>query len=167
MSEEEQEAINRMKSLLLYSKEHEYFSPFLEQEIDDMDIVLKLIEKQQKQIETIKEENSKLIYENVDMYDKKQKIINKQQKEIEEKRIIIFAGAEKVKQLEKGNQSLMESRKKWKNRYYKEKAKNKDYISKDKIRKIINKYIDIEEHIKYTNQELYGEDLKNMINELI
>ena len=40
-------------------------------------------------------------------------------------------------------------------------------ISKDKIRKIINKYVDIDEHLKYTNQELYGEDLKNMINELL
>ena len=29
-----------MKSLLLYSKEHEYFSPFQEQEIDDEDIEL-------------------------------------------------------------------------------------------------------------------------------
>ena len=52
-------------------------------------------------------------------------LCNKLQKEKEEKRIIIFAGAEKVKQLEKGNRSLMESRIKWKNRYYKEKARNK------------------------------------------
>ena len=37
---------------------------------------------------------------------------------------------EKVKQLEKGNQSLMESRIKWKNRYYKEKAKNEELIIK-------------------------------------
>ena len=43
----------------------------------------------------------------------------------------------------------------------------KNYISEDKIRKIINKYVDIDEHLKYTNQELYGEDLKNMINELL
>ena len=67
-------------------------------------------------------------------------VIDKKQKEIEEKRIIIFAGAEKVKQLEKGNRSLMESRIKWKSRYYKEKAKNKDYISNDKIREIKNIY---------------------------
>ena len=56
------------------------------------------------------------------------KVIKKQQKEIEEKRIIIFAGAEKVKQLEKGNRSLMESRIKWKNRYYRERAKNKKLL---------------------------------------
>jgi hypothetical protein len=67
-------------------------------------------------------------------------LIEKQQKEIEEKTTILLAGAEKVKQLEKGNRSLMESRIKWKNRYYKEKAKNKECISKDKIRKKINYY---------------------------
>lgn len=63
---------------------------------------------------------------------------------------------EKVKELEKGNRSLIESRKKWKKRYYKEKAKNKEkkaisqaiirdtfidrYISKEKIREIKNIY---------------------------
>lgn len=55
-------------------------------------------------------------------------LIEKQQKEIEEKTTILLAGAEKVKQLEKGNRSLMESRIKWKNRYYKEKAKNKELL---------------------------------------
>ena len=35
---------------------------------------------------------------------------------------------EKIKQLEKGNRSLMESRKKWKNRYYRERAKNKKLL---------------------------------------
>lgn len=91
-------------------------------------------------------------------------LIEKQQKEIEEKTTILLAGAEKVKQLEKGNRSLMESRIKWKNRYYKEKEKNKEnqvliddikdhrivyidtpefeekFISKDKIREKINYY---------------------------
>ena len=54
MSDEEKKAIDNMKSLLLYSKEHEYFSPFQEQEIDDMNIVLNLIEKQSKEIEELK-----------------------------------------------------------------------------------------------------------------
>ena len=54
--------------------------------------------------------------------------IHKKEAEIEEKRIIIFAGAEKVKQLEKSNRSLMESRIKWKNRYYKEKEKEQNLI---------------------------------------
>lgn len=50
LSEKEKRAIDNMKSLLLYSKKHEYFSPFQEQEIDDMDIVLNIVEKQQKEI---------------------------------------------------------------------------------------------------------------------
>lgn len=54
MDEEEKKAIDNMKSLLLYSIEHEYFSPFQEQEIDDMNIVLNFIEKQSKEIEELK-----------------------------------------------------------------------------------------------------------------
>lgn len=54
--------------------------------------------------------------------------IRKLHEEIEEKSTIIMAGAEKVKQLEKGNRSLMESRIKWKNRYYRERAKNKKLL---------------------------------------
>lgn len=42
-----------------------------------------------------------------------------------------------------------------------------NWLHKDKIRKIINKYVDIDEHLKYTNQELYGEELKNIIKELL
>ena len=34
----------------------------------------------------------------------------------------------KIKELEKGNRSLMESRIKWKNRYYRERAKNKKLL---------------------------------------
>lgn len=45
------------------------------------------------------------------------KVIKKQQAEI--------------KGLEKGNRSLMESRKKWKNRYYKERAKNKKLLEEN------------------------------------
>lgn len=98
--------------------------------------------EEQKAIETLKEvasDNFDTLGDDISpkMAQNILNVINKQQKEIEEKRIIIFAGAEKVKQLEKGNQSLMESRIKWKSRYYKEKAKNKDYISKDKIRELI------------------------------
>lgn len=115
-------------------------------------------------------------------------IIDNQQKEIEEKSTIIMVGAEKVKQLEKGNRSLMESRIKWKNRYYKEKEKNKEnqvliddikdhrivyidtpefeekFISKDKIREKIKKY---DEWIK---QGEYVEDLEAQryaLNELL
>ena len=58
MSDEERKAIDNMKSLLLYSKEHEYFSPFQEQEIDDMNIVLNIVEKQSKEIEELQENYS-------------------------------------------------------------------------------------------------------------
>lgn len=95
------------------------------------------------------------------------KLIKKQQKEIEEKTTILFAGAEKVKQLEKEIEELK------KPKYILNTDTNtitkldNDVISKDKIREIISKYVDIEEHINYTSQELYGEDLKNMILELL
>ena len=90
------------------------------------------LERQQKEIE---EKNIAV--------NKMSKDISRQLEEIEEKSTIIMAGAEKVKQLEKGNRSLMESRIKWKNRYYKEKAKNKECISKDKIREKIEKLKEI------------------------
>lgn len=67
-------------------------------------------------------------------------LMDKQQKEIEEKTTILLAGAEKVKQLEKGNRSLMESRIKWKNRYYKEKEKIAELQTKLEIETIDNKY---------------------------
>ena len=82
-------------------------------------------------------------------------LLDEKQKEIEEKSTIIMVGAEKVKQLEKGNRSLMESRIKWKNRYYKEKAKNKECISKDKIREKLDKYRKKIE--KLHSQELWNE----------
>lgn len=84
------------------------------------------------------------------------KLVEKQQKEIEEKTTILLAGAEKVKQLEKGNRSLMESRIKWKNRYYKEKAKNKEFISKDKIREKIKNIEDIYKKEMKPYQTEYG-----------
>jgi tRNA uridine 5-carbamoylmethylation protein Kti12 len=59
LSDEEKKALDNIKSLLLYSKEHEYFSPFQEQEIDDMNIVVNLIEKQSKEIEKLKAKNKK------------------------------------------------------------------------------------------------------------
>lgn len=44
---------------------------------------------------------------------------------------------------------------------------DKDCISKNRMKEIIKKYIDIEEVLNYTNQEIYREDLKNMISELL
>ena len=90
-----------------------------------------------------------------------------QQKEIEEKSTIIMAGAEKVKQLEKGNQSLMESRIKWKNRYYKEKAKNKECISKDKIREIFQFYIERDSLFNDDAHKMAVIRLKDVLQELL
>ena len=113
------------------------------------------------------------------------KLYKNQQKEIEEKTTILLAGAEKVKQLEKGNRSLMESRIKWKNRYYKEKEKNKEnqvliddikdhrivyidtpefeekFISKDKIREKIKKAKEINWHIPKLVIEYFEELLED------
>ena len=103
-------------------------------------------EEEKKAIELLKNKNTEYYYRFIDVRDAVSTLLNlidKQQKEIEEKTTIIMAGAEKVKQLEKGNRSLMESRIKWKNRYYKEKAKNKEFISKDKIKNKIEQLKEI------------------------
>ena len=98
-------------------------------------------------------------------------LVDKQQKEIEEKTTIIMVGAEKVKGLEKEIEEL-----KFKNRIrilgkygdvsLEELIKDK-FISKDKIKEIINKYVDIEEQLNYSSNELFGEELTNMIIELL
>lgn len=114
-------------------------------DINVIDETIYLLERKQKEIVRYKKE------------------IKNQQKEIEEKTTIIMAGAEKVKQLEKGNRSLMESRIKWKSRYYKEKAKNKNYISKDKIRETLKKY---DKDIAWANADDHYYFV-NYINELL
>lgn len=103
-------------------------------------------------------------------------IVGNLQKEIEEKTTILLAGAEKVKQLEKGNRSLMESRIKWKNRYYKEKEKEQNLIfqlkdeekelikvtqniiSKDKIMAKIEELEKKAEEMKYDYDVSYAEE---------
>lgn len=93
MTDEEKKAIDNMKSLLLYSKEHEYFSPFQEQEIDDMNIVLNLIEKQSKEIEELnKDLKKKPIFLIKDIYSPKLKEISLQDVEG-----LIEQGREEVK----------------------------------------------------------------------
>ena len=72
-----------------------------------------------------------------------------------------------LKLVEKQQKEIEELKKYMKTNLIPKSTINLLYISKDKIKKIINKYVDIEEHLKYTNQELFGEDLKNMIKELL
>lgn len=83
LSDEERQAIDNMKSLLLYSKEHEYFSPFQEQEIDDMNIVLNIIEKQSKEIEELENADLTTVYLN-GVYDGEKKVEDKIKAKIEE-----------------------------------------------------------------------------------
>ena len=83
LSDEEKKAIDNMKSLLLYSKEHEYFSPFQEQEIDDMNIVLTIVEKQSKEIEELKNADLTTVYLN-GVYDGEKKVKDKIKAVIEE-----------------------------------------------------------------------------------
>ena len=87
-------------------------------------------------------------------------VIDKQQNEIEEKRIIIFAGAEKVKQLENEIKDLKET-----NEDSAEKSLlndiliKKNYISKDKIKELKEK----------VEKEMISNpyDFSYMINELL
>lgn len=110
LSEEEKKAIE-----LLKNKNTEYYYRFIDVR-DAVSTLLNLIEKLQKEIDREKQYT--------DFYED---LCNKQQKEIKEKITIIMAGAEKVKELEKGNRSLMESRIKWKDRYYKQLKELKEY----------------------------------------
>lgn len=113
MSEEEKEAIEFLNEQL-DKEENDDFCPVCLHNY--LVVVLDLIEKQQNEIE---EKNIAI--------NKMSKDISRQLEEIEEKSTIIMAGAEKVKELEKGNRSLMESRIKWKDRYYKQLKELKEY----------------------------------------
>lgn len=191
MTDDEKKAIERINNLIWGFRRKEnkqskfkkdLWGYFKYRDYEATEILLNLIEKQDNKIKFFIENEIVL----KEMNRNQMKIIDKQQKEIEEKRIIIFAGAEKVKQLEKGNRSLMESRKKWKDRYYKEKAKNKerdkynittlpfeelkemieqnknisifgkDYISKDKIKEKIKNIEDIYKKEMKPYQTEYG-----------
>ena len=112
----------------------------------NIDILLNILDKQQKEIE--REEQYTDFYKD---------LCNKQQKEIKKEKNRIMELAELLDKQENEINSLQQELE----------IQKGCSISKDKIRKIINKYVDIDEHLNYTNQELYGEDLKNMINELL
>ena len=75
------------------------------------------------------------------------KLVDKQQKEIEE--------------LKKGNKSLIDSRKKWKDRYYKEKEKNKILVNPKEY--IVRYYLDGKKQVI----ELFNFIHKNKVKELL
>ena len=113
-------------------------------------------------------EEEKEVIENIDLLvhclkygEMKMTIASKRQKEIaQELQMLLNLLDKKQKEIEKlkFNNHMVG---KW-NEYL-----DKDCISKNRIKEIIKKYIDIEEALNYTNQEIYGEDLKNMILELL
>lgn len=144
MCKEEKQAIKKFENLL---KKH-----FEDKKIDTLDYldyfegitILNLIEKQQKEIEELKKEKRILI----EKYTEVVYECGKRKEEIEKlksKKYILNAETNEIKEIPISD----------------------DYISKDKIREIISKYIDIEEHLVYHHQELWGVDLAEMIKELL
>ena len=75
---------------------------------------------------SIMSEEEKKAIERLKLFEYRYALVQNDDKVIETIVNLIEKLTEKVKQLEKGNRSLMESRIKWKNRYYKEKEKNKE-----------------------------------------
>ena len=125
MSEEEKKAIELLK------QEPDYSLSYYKRE-NAIDIVLKLIEKQQKEIEDLKDFISKLqaTKDRLDAYDKENTFkIEKQQKEIEALEII--------------------------HNTYKEMIEENNYISKDKIKELLHSYsVTDERFMQYLNKLL-------------
>lgn len=130
MSEEEKQAIHRMKRLLLYSKKNGYFSPFQEEEIDDMDIVLNLLEQQQKEIE----EKTTILLAGAEKVKQLEKEIQRLEKDNDTLSELVIVNEDKV-------------------------IKELDLISKDKIRELLkSKDIELTGVISYRELEELLED---------
>ena len=113
---------------------------------------MELSEEEKKAIELLRNKNTEYYYRFIDVRDAVSTLLNlidNQQKEIEEKSTIIFAGAEKVKQLENEIKDLKET-----NEDNAEKSLlndifiKKNYISKDKIRELLKKLRKEEDRIE-------------------
>lgn len=126
MNEKEKKAIDKLQYTIEINQNILDGIEIDEQVIKSMETTLNLIDKQQKEIEELKDKNKTL------------------------------------EMLLQGNLFEMYN-------YYKELVNRyqANYISKDKIREIISKYVDIEEHLVYHHQELWGADLAEMIKELL
>lgn len=90
-------------------------------------------------------------------------LIEKQQREIED--LKTFTREYEAYELGEGNKIIIASKEWFADGFFKDFLS--DYVSKDKIREIISKYVDIEEHLVYHHQELWGADLAEMIKELL
>lgn len=126
-----------LENLKLQIQQEEQELPYSEEALIQDRILLDLILKLQNETKTLKTTNNYL-----------QKRLDIEQQ--------LFQAKKKIQELEKGNHSLIESRKKWKDRYYKLKKKTdvqyilggrrfgteyaalKEYIAKDKIKKVID-----------------------------
>ena len=139
-----------------------------------------IIEKQQKEIEELKEKNKELDKENQGLFElynfndssllskilkDYKKIIDTQQKEIEEKTTIIMAGAKKVKQLEKEIEELTLG--------LEEMTKSNNHKKENWVHKnILDSYIS-KDKIKELKEKVEKEMISNpydfsyMINELL
>lgn len=164
MNEEEKKAIEKFENLLT--------KHFEDKKIDTLDYldyfegitILNLIEKQQKEIDFYKMQELEYIAGYEDGKRRKQtavaiknenaqyelirRVIEKKDKEIEKlksRKYVLNAETNEIKEIPSCD----------------------DYISKAKIREIISKYVDIEEHLVYHHQELWGADLAQMIKELL
>ena len=153
----EEEAIERLKERVKLDRKirnnkiESDYEQFCENECQAIETILNLADKQRKEIE---EKNVAI--------NKMSKDISKQLEEIEEKRIIIFAGAEKVKQLEKEIEKLKE---KEQNLIFQLKDEEKELIevtqniiSKDKIMAKIEELEKKAKEMKYDYDVSYAEE---------
>lgn len=98
MSEEEKEAYDKLVILKYFTIEKE--------DKKSIEIILNLIDRQQKELET---KTAKMTKDAMEIAKMKQ-TIEEQTKEIKEKTTILFAGAEKVRQLEKDIETLIKQK---------------------------------------------------------
>lgn len=126
-----------LEDLKLQIQQEEQKLPYSEEALMQHRILLDLILKLKNETKSLKITNNYL-----------QKRLDIEQQ--------LFQAKKKIHELEKGNHSLIESRKKWKDRYYKLKKKTdvqyilgerrfgteyaalKEYVAKDKIKEIID-----------------------------
>lgn len=154
MNEEENQAF---KILHFYNSE-DYGTEELKKYIK---IIVNLVEKQQKQIKILKDN---LVEERAFCKSTLETLKNCVDKDYLHKMISFKDG--EIEKLKEAYQTLKDDIEGHRIAYVDTPEFEEKYISKDKIREIISKYVDIEEHLVY-HQELWGADLAEMIKELL